>query len=195
MASTDGTDRVIVGAFAREYGTYDTNGNDRFLSFLVSGGLGFAPTPRGDLWRAFNAGVPVYARGVAPAGIFPVLIPNCEGDPVKMYSLTTTTAVQQVLWAYSIPDKTTVTIRVNVTAQLVGGSQSASFQMLHSAYNIGGGAVAFGPVVVLNQQKNPALLVWDATFTVLGSNVQLSVTGDVATTIDWVAAVEAVSST
>ena len=195
MANTDGTDRVIVGSFARQYGTYDTNGSDRFLSCLSNPVPGFAPTPRGDLWRAFNVGQPVYQRGTPPAGTFPVLIPNCEGDPVKMYSLTTTNAISQVLWAYTIPNKTTVTIRVNVTAQLVAGNNSASFQLLHSAYNIGGGAVAFGPVVVLQQQKNPALLVWDATFTTAGSNVQLSVVGDVGTTIDWVAAVEAVSST
>ena len=180
------------GGQPRLFAVPRTDADERLLLPYRTNVFTGVPTPRGDLWRTFVAGVPVFSRHLPVAGSFPVLMPNCEEDPVKTYSVNTTDATPTLLWAYTIPTDATVNISIDLSAQVIGGPGSGVYSLKTGANNVGLGAVLFGSTIVVNEQEsNPA---WDAYFQVSGNNVQLMVQGVALTNINWTAAVLSVSA-
>ena len=108
------------------------------------------------------------------------------------YSLNTLNATPAIIWSQTLPDFTALTVRVAITAETVGGGDRATYNFIGFAYRNGGGAT-LGTTVVLKQEESNAAL--DADFFVSGNDVQLKVTGLLATSINWTALVEAVSAT
>ena len=98
--------------------------------------------------------------------------------------ITTTTAVQTTLLTLTLLDENTYHVEASVIGVKSDGSQRASYKMNVTAYRTGAGvAVIQGTITSLHSQESDA--TWDATFTVSGNNLLVSVTGVAATTIQW----------
>lgn len=101
--------------------------------------------------------------------------------------LTTNNATQQTLLAYTLATGTTYSVRAIVTArESVSGASRAMFVVKVLAYRESSGAVIEGSVPYqIEKVQSTNAATWDATATVSGNNLQISVTGTATQTIHW----------
>jgi hypothetical protein len=101
----------------------------------------------------------------------------------KATSIQTTNDTQTTALTLTLTDNTGYLIEAQVIGKKSDNSQVASYKLTAGAkrYN-GGGAGIIGAVDVKAFEDDTA---WDATFTVNGNNLRVSVTGKAATTINW----------
>lgn len=103
-------------------------------------------------------------------------------------AVQTTDATQTTLFTLAVPDTTDVQIEARVVARDTAGTERALYGKVALVYREGGGATIQGSVqdVFADVETSAGI---DATFTVSGNNVLLSVTGLAATTINWAATI------
>lgn len=99
-------------------------------------------------------------------------------------TLTTTTVTQQTIDSITLDDDSAYHATAIVKA-FEDGVNRASYNLEVTAYRDGGNATLQGGVSSLHTSESEAL--WDATFTVSGNDLRISVTGEAATTIGWTA--------
>lgn len=99
-------------------------------------------------------------------------------------TLTTTTVTQQTIDSITLDDDSVYHATAIVKA-FEDGVNRASYNLEVTAYRDGGNATLQGGVSSLHTSESEA--AWDATFTVSGNDLHISVTGEAATTIGWTA--------
>ena len=97
--------------------------------------------------------------------------------------LQTGNAVQQTLNSITLLDNNIYQVEARVTAMQSDASDDATYYLICSVKRSGGGATLRGAVTSLRTQESTAAL--DATFTVSGNDLRLSVTGIAAETWEW----------
>lgn len=110
---------------------------------------------------------------------------KCDGHVKRtVQEVQTTDATQTTLDSITLLDENTYHAKGVVTGVKSDGSDRASYELDVTVYRTGaGGATIQGTVTSLHSQESNA--AWDATFTVNGNDLRLSVTGVAATTIEW----------
>lgn len=99
-------------------------------------------------------------------------------------TLTTTAVTQQTIDSITLDDNSVYHATAIVKA-FEDGVNRASYNLEVTAYRDGGSATLQGGVSSLHTSESEA--AWDATFTVSGNDLRISVTGEAATTIGWTA--------
>ncbi len=104
--------------------------------------------------------------------------------PTEQNVVQTTDATQTVLATVEVPDDTTLTLTVWVSAFRTGTEEVAGFQRRIVAKRFGGGGAALVdlPDEDFERLENSA---WDVDVDVSGNNVEVKVTGEAAKTINW----------
>lgn len=96
----------------------------------------------------------------------------------------TVNANQTTLDSFTLLDENTYHVEAWVIGVEDDGSNRASYHIAATIYRTSaGGATIQGAVTSLHTQESEG--AWDATFTVNGNDVRVSVTGEAATTIEW----------
>jgi len=96
----------------------------------------------------------------------------------------TTDATQTTVDSLTLLDENTYHVEAEVVGVKSDGSQRASYHLACTAYRTGAGnATLQGAITSLHTQESDAN--WDATFTVNGNDLRVSVTGVAATTVEW----------
>jgi len=110
---------------------------------------------------------------------------RCDGYVMrKPAEVSTTDATQTTLDSITLLDENVYHVKAFVTSVKSDGSDRASYEIACTVYRTGAGnATLQGAVTVISSQESDA--TWDATFTVNGNDLRLSVTGVAATTIRW----------
>jgi hypothetical protein len=111
-------------------------------------------------------------------------------DPIeKLYQnrLATTDGNQTTLHTFTVPSSTSYLISAKVVARRTGGvsgvaEDGAAYDLFALYKNVAGTATLIGTVTNTAKESNAA---YDATFTVSGATVRLSVTGIATTNITW----------
>lgn len=108
---------------------------------------------------------------------------NPEGYEIRhATTLTTTTVTQQTIDSITLDDNAVYHVSAKVKA-FEDGVNRASYNIEATVYRDGGNATLQGGVTSLHTSESEA--AWDATFTVSGNILRVSVTGEAATTIGW----------
>lgn len=97
-------------------------------------------------------------------------------------TLTTTTVNQQTIDSITLDDNAVYHVSAKVKA-FEDGVNRASYNIEATAYRDGGNATLQGGVTSVHTSESEA--AWDATFTVSGNDLRVSVTGEAATTVGW----------
>lgn len=97
-------------------------------------------------------------------------------------TLTTTTVSQQTIDSITLDDNKVYHATAIVKA-FEDGVNRASYKLEATVYRDGGNATLQGGVTSVHTSESEA--AWDATFTVSGNILRVSVTGEAATTIGW----------
>ena len=110
---------------------------------------------------------------------------KCDGHIKRtIQEIQTTDAVQTTLDSITLEDENTYHAKGVVVGVKSDGTDRASYEVDVTVYRTGGGGATIqGAVTVIHSQESNA--AWDATFTVNGNDLRLSVTGVAATTIEW----------
>jgi hypothetical protein len=96
----------------------------------------------------------------------------------------TTDATQTTVDSVTLLDENTYHVEAWVVGVKSDGSDRASYHITATVYRTGAGnATLQGAVTAVHSQESNA--AWDATFTVSGNDIRVSVTGVAATTIEW----------
>lgn len=110
-------------------------------------------------------------------------------------AVQTTDATQTTAFTFTLSDTTLYWFEATIEGRDTSGTDRALYTKKALVYREGGGATIQGSVVAIHAdiETNAA---WDATFTVSGNNLLVSVTGAAATTVNWVCKInfQAVSS-
>ena len=102
----------------------------------------------------------------------------------KKAEIQTTDATQTTLISHTLLDENTYHTETQVVAVQSDGTDRASYHLVCTVYRTAaGGATLQGAVTSLHTQESNANL--DATFTVSGNDIRVSVTGIVAETWEW----------
>lgn len=103
---------------------------------------------------------------------------------------TTSNATQTPLWSFTLADNTVYWFEANVAARRTAGGATADragYRLFCCVFReAAGGATLVGTVV---QDARESVVGWDATFTVSGNDLRLSVTGEASRTIQWAATI------
>lgn len=103
-------------------------------------------------------------------------------------AVQTTDATQTVLYSVALPDTSDTMFEVRVVGRDTAGTERAVYGKVALVYREGGGATIQGSIQdIFPDIETSAGL--DATITVSGNNVRVSVTGLAATTINWAATI------
>ena len=136
--------------------------------------------------------------GVAPAVKFDVLQSTLGSEVCRFEStatqnptyrifqnfLTTTNNTQTTFHTITLDDDTVYLIEARVNANSAPGSERASYIRQASYFRVSAGvATIVGTINTAFTAETDAL--WDCTFTVSGSDVRVSVTGDTANSVLW----------
>lgn len=118
---------------------------------------------------------------------------KCDGlVSTKTTEVQTLNAVQTTAESITLLDENTYHVEAYVVGVENGGGNRASYHIAGTFYRTGGGnATLQGAVTTLHSAESNA--AWDATFTVNGNDVRVSVTGAAATTIEWVTTIHYVN--
>jgi hypothetical protein len=101
----------------------------------------------------------------------------------------TTDATQTTVDSVTLLDENTYHVEAWVVGVQSDGSNRASYHIAATVYRTGAGnATLQGAVTAVHSQESNG--AWDATFTVNGNDIRVSVTGVAATTIEWGATVK-----
>jgi len=103
---------------------------------------------------------------------------------------TTTTATQTTLWSFTLADNTVYWFEAKVAARRTSGGATADragYRLFCCVYRKGGGGATLQGTVL--QDARESVAAWDATLTVSGNDVRLSVTGEASRTIQWAATI------
>lgn len=103
-------------------------------------------------------------------------------------TVRTTDATPTTLWSYTLNDNEHLNIVANVLCQASSGTATAGYIRAATVYRDGGSAVIEGSVTSIHSAEVSAGL--DATITVSGNEVRVTVTGIAASTYDWHANVQ-----
>lgn len=102
----------------------------------------------------------------------------------------TTDATQTTAWSKTLQDNTLYWVEATVIGRDVAGTERVMYGRKALVYRQGGGATIQGSVLtVLSDVETIGALTADATFTISGNDVRLSVTGVAATTFNWAATI------
>ena len=102
----------------------------------------------------------------------------------KMAEIQTIGATQTTLVSHTLLDENTYHVEAQVVAVQSDGTDRASYHLACTAYRTGAGAATLqGSVTSIHAQESNASL--DATFTVSGNDIRVSVTGIAAETWEW----------
>ena len=102
---------------------------------------------------------------------------------VNQVSLTTHDGTPTDIGTIGIADQHAAHVDVIVVGMKHGGTQRALYHLSALCYRAGGGAAIQGvPVSIHSEESDPA---WDCVIRVAGNNIYVTVTGIVATSIDW----------
>ena len=96
--------------------------------------------------------------------------------------LETSTAVQRTCGSFTLVDENVYQITA-IVAAIEDDNNYAGYELKATVYRDGGGATLVGTVTSVHTQETEA--AWDATITVNGNDVRISVTGEALTTIQW----------
>lgn len=103
--------------------------------------------------------------------------------------VSTTDATQTTAMSLTLEDENTYHVEALVTAVQSTGANRASYRLAGTVYRTGGGSATLqGTVTAVHSQESDAN--WDATLTVSGNDLRVSVTGVASTTIRWVASMQ-----
>ena len=94
--------------------------------------------------------------------------------------LTTSDATQTTIQTLPLEDNTVYDVSAIITGR--NSSDRASYNIEGTVYREGGNAVIEGQTVVHSAESDSA---WDATYTVSGNDLRVSVTGTAGTDINW----------
>lgn len=113
-------------------------------------------------------------------------------DQIRITSpIVTTDATQTTILSYPIPAGATILARAVVLGQSSTGV-SAAFTKVAGGKNISSVGSLVGSVLDLfSATKDTGALTWSATCSVSGTNLLVQVTGQAATTINWLCYLEA----
>lgn len=104
-------------------------------------------------------------------------------EDVLSNTITTTNAVaNNNAQSINIPNNAVVMISSYISARNTATGVGNGYVLMAKARNIGG-VVTLGTISNTYTQEDAA--AWDATYTVVGTTVRVTVTGAIATTIDW----------
>jgi hypothetical protein len=95
----------------------------------------------------------------------------------------TTDATQTTIESITLTDANTYQVEARVVGVKSDGTDRASYFIACTVYRTGGGGATIQGQTTLHEGESNA--AWDATFTVSGNNLRVSVTGVAATTIEW----------
>lgn len=112
---------------------------------------------------------------------------KCDGLVTRAPAeIQTLNAVQTTADSITLLDENTYHCIAYVVGVKSDGTDRASYHVECTVYRTGGGGATLqGAVTVVHSQESNA--AWDATFTVNGNDLRVSVTGVAATTIEWTA--------
>lgn len=145
----------------------------------------------------FNAGVP---SGAGPKGTFCLdttnadLYVNTDGatawakltrpETANSSTVTTTDATQTTVATLTLLDENTYHVKALVVGVQSTGGGRASYEIDCTVYRTGAGSATLQGSVT-SVHANESDTNWDATFTVSGNDLRVSVTGVAATTVKW----------
>jgi len=112
-----------------------------------------------------------------------------SGDAQTTAAIQTTDAVQTTLFQFTLLDTTAYRFEAEVVARSTDGVHRALYGKIALVYREGGGATIQGAVLNLHTDVETSAGL-DATWTVSGNIVRLSVTGLALTDINWVSSVK-----
>jgi len=107
-----------------------------------------------------------------------------SGGVITADDVQTTNATQTTLTSVTLANNTVYRFTAQIIARDTSGTDRAYYIVNTLVYRQGGGAT-LGTVNMQLIDETAGALAWDATFTVSGNDLRLSVTGLAATTIDW----------
>lgn len=161
-----------------------STGQDDFLSFvsaLAAGNQTVARVTSGYI-NIFRAGdITMLANKTLTTGVGT----KHDGLIVKPAAeVQTTDAVQTTVDSITLLDENTYHVEAEVVGVKSDGTDRATYHLACTVYRTGaGGATLQGAVTSFHTQESDAN--WDATFTVNGNDLRVSVTGVAATTVEW----------
>ena len=133
-----------------------------------------------------------YSLAGAGASTTQLIIADNGNEPVNVVPTharaRTTDATPTTLWSYTLNDNEHLNIVANVLCQASSGTATAGYIRAATVYRDGGSAVIEGSVTAIHSAEAAAGL--DATITVSGNDVRVTVTGVAASTYDWHANVQ-----
>lgn len=112
-----------------------------------------------------------------------------SGDAQTTAAIQTTDAVQTTLFQFTLLDTTAYRFEAEVVARSTDGAHRALYGKIALVYREGGGATIQGAVLNLHTDIETSAGL-DATWTVSGNIVRLSVTGLALTDINWVSSIK-----
>ena len=110
---------------------------------------------------------------------------KCDGFVITdTAEVQTTDATQTTIDSLTLLDENTYHVEAFVVGVKSDGSARASYHIACTVYRTGAGNTTLqGAVTAIHSVESDA--TWDATFTVNGNDLRVSVTGKAATTIEW----------
>ncbi|MCI0341690.1 MAG: hypothetical protein L0216_11180 [Planctomycetales bacterium] len=102
-------------------------------------------------------------------------------------TVQTTNATQTTVLSYTIPDETTFLARAIVLAMRQSSTSCAGYRREVWGKRQSAGAPTIGAIVGDTWED---VASWDATYTISGNDLRVSVTGAAGSTIDWLATLE-----
>ena len=104
-------------------------------------------------------------------------------------SVTTTDATATTLSTRALADDTTYLMTARVVGRDQAGTKRASYIRTALVYRQSAGGAVLGSAGVQSDFTDETTIAWNATIVVSGNNAIVQVTGEAATTIDWIASI------
>ena len=169
-------------------GGYDTS------AFDFDTGISFHVGGTNNEVSVFSNGVERTKYTAAGAIVEAPELANSTGSVTDTGAVQTSDATANVtLWTIAaLADNTTYVVTATVVGRDTAGTERCSYTRIVQAHRQGGAGAAISSVTAVHSVESDAGL--DATFTVSGNALRLSVTGKAGTTMNWSASVHYIAS-